>query len=159
MVETVDRDAWMRRCIDLASVSARSGGGPFGALVVRDGVLIASGANGVTSQNDPTAHAEVQAIRAACTALGDYRLIGCELYASTEPCPMCLAAAYWARVAGVYYAATRFDARDAGFDDSRIYEELGRPHDERTIPFVRVLGSEGASPFEAWRGNASKVPY
>jgi guanine deaminase len=154
-----DPSTWMRRCIDLAAESAASGGGPFGALVVRDGVLIAGGSNAVTLHNDPTAHAEVQAIRIACKALDDYRLAGCDLYASTEPCPMCLAAAYWARLDRVYYAATRFDAAEAGFDDSRIYDELGRAEDARTVPFVRIMGPEGQAPFAVWKDNANKRHY
>jgi len=154
-----EQSRWMQHCIDLAAESAASGGGPFGALVVKDGVLVATGANGVTSLNDPTAHAEVQAIRAACTALADYRLTGCELYASTEPCPMCLAASYWARVDRVYYAATRFDAAEAGFDDSLIYDEIGLAHDARSLPFQRILGPEGLAPFVAWQNNTGKLRY
>jgi guanine deaminase len=149
----------MRRCIDLAAESAASGGGPFGALVVRDGKILATGANGVTSQNDPTAHAEVQAIRAACAAVKDFRLAGCELYASAEPCPMCFAAAYWARVDCVYYAATRRDAALAGFDDARIYDEIGLAEDARSLPFRRVLGAEGIRPFEIWQTNPARQPY
>jgi tRNA(Arg) A34 adenosine deaminase TadA len=154
-----EHDAWMQQCIDLAKESATRGGGPFGALVVRGGKLIATGANGVTAQNDPTAHAEVQAIRAACTALGDYRLSGCELYASTEPCPMCLAASYWARVDAIYYAATRSDAALAGFDDSLIYDEIALAEGDRSIPFRRVLGSRGSAPFDVWRNNPGRQHY
>jgi len=149
----------MEMCIDLASKNVATGGGPFGALVVRGGELIATGTNVVTSQNDPTAHAEVQAIRAACRAVGDFRLTGYELYASAEPCPMCLAASYWSRVDAVYYAACRQDAARAGFDDERLYEEMALAHDARSIRVERLLGDQGNLPFDAWRAHASKIPY
>ena len=139
----------MRGCRNVSNwrKRARSAGeGPSARSWYAGGKLIATGANGVTAQNDPTAHAEVQAIRAACTALGDYRLNGCELYASTEPCPMCLAASYWARVDAIYYAATRSDAALAGFDDSLIYDEIALAEGDRSIPFRRVLGSRGVPP-------------
>jgi tRNA(Arg) A34 adenosine deaminase TadA len=154
-----DLEVWMHRCIDLAAESAASGGGPFGALLVRNGEILATGTNGVTSLNDPTAHAEVQAIRAACAAIGDFRLGGCELYASAEPCPMCFAAAYWARVDRVYYAATRRDAALAGFDDARIYDELAVAEERRSLPFQQILGTEGRRPFDIWRNNADRRPY
>jgi tRNA(Arg) A34 adenosine deaminase TadA len=150
----------MRACIAEATDNARSGrGGPFAALVVRGGVTIASGANGVTATNDPTAHAEVQAIRAAGRALGAFDLSGCELFASCEPCPMCLAASYWARFDRIYFAATRFDAAAAGFDDARIYAELGHPTSERTLPVVQITLPEAIQPFEAWNQNPNRVPY
>jgi guanine deaminase len=152
-------EAWMRRCIELASESASSGGGPFGAFVVRGEELVARGTNLVTALRDPTAHAEVQAIRAACAAVGDYRLSGCELYASTEPCPMCLAACYWARLDAVYYGATRWDAAKAGFDDARLYAELGRADEARTLPTRHVAAAEAAKPFEVWSSNASRQEY
>jgi tRNA(Arg) A34 adenosine deaminase TadA len=153
------RDDWMKMCIELATKSAQTGGGPFGSLVVRGDALVATGTNGVTLQNDPTAHAEVQAIRAACKSLGDFRLAGCELYASAEPCPMCMAASYWSRVDAVYYAASRTDAARAGFDDARIYDEIGLSHESRSLKVSRLLGELGNAPFDAWGANAGKIPY
>jgi guanine deaminase len=149
----------MRACIREAVDNASSVGGPFAALVVRDGRSIASGANAVTSSNDPTAHAEIQAIRAAARALGTFQLSGCELYASCEPCPMCFAAAHWARIDRVYYAATRFDAAAAGFDDAKLHDELTRPSTERTVPVVQIPVAEAIDPFDAWRRNPNRVPY
>jgi guanine deaminase len=154
-----ESELWMQRCIELAAESAASGGGPFGALVVRGSELVATGVNGVTRLCDPTAHAEVQAIRAACTALSDFRLAGCELYASTEPCPMCLAAAYWARVDAVYYAATRQEAALAGFDDARIYEELALAEEARSLRTCRIGLALATAPFDAWRDNPGRQPY
>jgi guanine deaminase len=152
--------ALMRACIAQAIENASSGrGGPFAAIVVRDGSPIASGANAVTATFDPTAHAEIQAIRAAGSALRAFDHSGCELYASCEPCPMCLAAAYWARVDRVYFAATRFDAAAAGFDDARIYSELGQPASQRTLPLVHLPLPEAVAPFEAWLRNPNRVPY
>jgi tRNA(Arg) A34 adenosine deaminase TadA len=154
------RTALMRACIAEATENATSGrGGPFAALVVRDGRSIATGANAVAATFDPTAHAEVQAIRAAGQALRAFDLSGCELYASCEPCPMCLAAAYWARFDRVYFAATRFDAAAAGFDDARIYAELGQPTSKRTLALAQLALPEAASPFEAWIRNPNRVPY
>jgi guanine deaminase len=121
--------------------------------------VIARGNNRVTSTNDPTAHAEITAIREACGKLKTFSLDGCELYTSCEPCPMCLAAAYWARVDRVYFAATRFDAAKAGFDDARIYAELGEPTSQRTLPLVHLALPEATAPFEAWIRNPSRVPY
>jgi tRNA(Arg) A34 adenosine deaminase TadA len=150
----------MRACIEEATQNASSGrGGPFAAVVVRAGASVASGANAVTSLNDPTAHAEIQAIRAAATALGTFDLTGCELYTSCEPCPMCLAASYWARFDRVYYAATRVDAAAAGFDDERIYAELGEPTVERTLSVVLIPMKEATLPFRAWNGNPNRVRY
>jgi tRNA(Arg) A34 adenosine deaminase TadA len=152
--------ALMRACIAEATANASSGGGgPFAALIVRDGRAIARGANAVTATFDATAHAEVQAIRAGGVTLRAFDLSGCELYASCEPCPMCLAAAYWARVDRVYFAATRFHAAGAGFDDARIYAELGEPTSQRTLPLVHLPLPEAADPFEAWIKNPNRVPY
>lgn len=151
----------MLRAIELATSNAVSGlGGPFGALVAQYGVIIAEGVNLVTSTSDPTAHAEVVAIRRACSALGSFQLAGCELYTSCEPCPMCLGAIYWARPSAVYYAATHTDAAEAGFDDSFIYKQmlLVSPN-ERSIPLVRLSGSAGDQPFRAWSANQTRVPY
>src|SRR5258706_8692615 len=152
--------ALMHACISEATQNASSGGGgPFAAVVVRGGQPVASGANQVTSLNDPTAHAEVQAIRAACRSLATFDLSGCELFASCEPCPMCLAAAYWSRVDRVYYGATRFDAAAAGFDDARLYDELGEPRRKRTLPLVHIADPDANLPFQAWTRNPDRVRY
>jgi tRNA(Arg) A34 adenosine deaminase TadA len=151
---------WMRHAIDLAVENVRQRlGGPFGAVVVLDGAVIGSGANAVTATNDPTAHAEVMAIRAACRALGSFRLTGAEIYTSCEPCPMCLGAIYWARLARIYYAATRADAAAAGFDDAHIYDELNLDLAKRAIPCSQLLRDHAAEPFHAWRETIQRVPY
>ena len=150
----------MRRAISLAEDNASSGnGGPFGAVIVKDGKVVAEGSNTVTVDNDPTAHAEVNAIRRACAVLGTFDLSGCELYTSCEPCPMCLAACYWAHISRVYYAAGRDDAAAAGFDDDMIYVEVAKPFDERKLPFIQLLPEEGLRPFLLWRSNPDKVRY
>jgi tRNA(Arg) A34 adenosine deaminase TadA len=151
---------FMRRALTLAVDNVQSGrGGPFAALVVKDGKIIAEGANQVTAANDPTAHAEIVAIRGACRALNDFQLAGCDLYTTCEPCPMCLGAIYWARPAHIYYAATATDAAAAGFDDAFIYEEIRRSLDARRLPCVQVLGNEGLAPFQAWAAFNDKKPY
>jgi len=127
--------------------------------VVRDGAIVAEGTNLVTSSNDPTAHAEVMAIRNACRALGTFDLDGCEMHSSCEPCPMCLGAIYWARIARVYHAATSADAMAAGFDDSRIYQELSKSRGERTVAMIRVRHAEALAAFEAWRTSAGRREY
>lgn len=150
----------MRRAISLAEDNASSGnGGPFGAVIVKDGKVVAEGSNTVTVDNDPTAHAEVNAIRRACAVLGTFDLSGCELYTSCEPCPMCLAACYWAHISRVYYAAGRDDAAAAGFDDDMIYVEVAKPLDERKLPFIQLLPEEGLRPFLLWGSNPDKVRY
>lgn len=150
----------MRRAISLAEDNASSGnGGPFGAVIVKDGKVVAEGSNTVTVDNDPTAHAEVNAIRRACAVLGTFDLSGCELYTSCEPCPMCLAACYWAHISRVYYAAGRDDAAAAGFDDDMIYVEVAKPFDERKLPFIQLLPEEGLRPFLLWRSNPDKIRY
>jgi guanine deaminase len=152
--------AFMQEAIRLAVENVRSGrGGPFGAVIVKDGRIIATGANSVTAMNDPTAHAEVIAIREACRALKAFQLDGCELYTSCEPCPMCMGAIYWARPDRVYFAATAADAANAGFDDSFIYEELKRPHSERQIPLEPCQREAGQEPFRVWLQNANRVSY
>lgn len=150
----------MDEAIALALDGVRRGeGGPFGAVVVRDGRVVGRGNNRVTSSNDPTAHAEVVAIREACAALGSFSLAGCELYTSCEPCPMCLGAIAWARLDRVVYAGTRADAAAAGFDDAEFYDEVCRPIDERRLPMV-PLGRAGAlAAFDAWRAKADRVDY
>ncbi len=135
-------------------------GGPFGAVIVGpDGQPIAEGCNRVTSANDPTAHAEVSAIRAACAALGTFKLEGCTLYTSCEPCPMCLAAAYWARVDGIVYGASRADAAAAGFDDEFLYEELALAPEARRMPIRQVAASAGAALFAEWVALEGRIPY
>jgi tRNA(Arg) A34 adenosine deaminase TadA len=134
-------------------------GGPFGAVIARDGVIVGRGWNQVTSANDPTAHAELMAIRAACRRLGSFRLDGGELYASCEPCPMCLSAAYWARLGRIYFAATRDDAAAAGFDDGVIYREVALPHAQRALPLQPLLRPEALAAFAEWKNKPDKVPY
>jgi guanine deaminase len=152
--------AHMRRAIELATEHMLAGeGGPFGAVVVKDGQVIAEGWNRVTSTNDPTAHAEVTAIRGACASLGSFLLPGCELYTSCEPCPMCLGAAYWAGVDRVYFAATRQQAAAGGFCDEELYQEIPRPIAERRLPLVHLLAEEGQGPFDAWLSKEDRVPY
>lgn len=149
----------MRRAIALALENVRTGGGPFGALLVQDSQVIAEGANQVTLTNDPTAHAEVVAIRAACRALGTFQLTGCDLYTTCEPCPMCLGAIYWARPARVFFAGTAADAAKAGFDDAFIYDELKMPPQQRRIPMSGLLREEALAIFQAWMAKKEKTPY
>ena len=150
----------MREAIELAVRSVRRGmGGPFGALVVRKGKVVGRGWNRVTSANDPTAHAEIVAIRAACRRLGAFRLSDCELYASSEPCPMCLSAIYWARIPRVYCGGTHRDAARAGFDDERIGREVARPARRRGIRMEPLLRAEALVAFAEWRRKSNKVPY
>jgi len=151
---------FMRAAIDLSRAKMRANcGGPFGAVVVRGGRIIARGWNKVTSTNDPTAHAEVTAIRAACKKLKTFHLNDCELYTSCEPCPMCLAAIYWARFKTVYYANTRHDAARIQFDDARIYREIARPVSRRKLAMHQVLREEALAVFEEWQAKADKVRY
>ena len=154
-------DSYIAQAIALAVENVRRGhGGPFAALVVKDGEVVATGVNSVTATQDPTAHAEVMAIRAACLALGAFQLDGCDLYTSCEPCPMCLGAIYWARPARVFYAATCHQAAEAGFDDSFIYRQFQVPHAERAIPLIQSGEAADAwRPFGEWQSNAKKVPY
>ena len=150
----------MRRAIELAQTGIDSNaGGPFGAIVVRNGEIIAEGCNRVTSTNDPTAHAEVVAIRLACERLDSFQLDDCTIYTSCEPCPMCLGAIYWARPAQVFYACTREDAAGVGFDDQFIYDEIEKPIRERQIKMVNLLGAEGFSVFKSWADKPDKTEY
>jgi guanine deaminase len=150
----------MARAIQLAIEGVQSGrGGPFGAVIVRDGKIIAEGSNAVTSTNDPTAHAEVLAIRRACEKLGVFELKDCELYTSCEPCPMCLGAIYWARLARIYFASTAEDAAKAGFDDSFIYDELKQTSSDRRIPTIQIMRDESLAGFRAWLDRPNKIPY
>jgi guanine deaminase len=151
---------FMEKAIALATENVTSGrGGPFGAVIVRDGNIVATGANLVTATNDPTAHAEVVAIRNACAALSSFELSGCHIYTSCEPCPMCLAAIYWARCAAIFYGNCAADAAAAGFDDAFLYEEMTRPMDQRTIPAVNLLPELAISSFHAWRAHAGRIDY
>ncbi len=150
----------MQQAIDLALAKMTAmEGGPFGAIVVRDGQVVGRGWNRVTSTNDPTAHAEVVAIRDACQRQGDFRLDGCELYVNCEPCPMCLAAAYWAGITTIYYAADRTDAAAIGFADDHIYREFARPVTERAIPMVQLMREAALPGFAAWEAMEDKIPY
>jgi tRNA(Arg) A34 adenosine deaminase TadA len=150
----------MFEAIELSIRNVREGkGGPFAAVVVKDGKVIARGTNLVTSTNDPTAHAEIVAIREACKALKSFRLEGCEIYTTCEPCPMCMGAIYWARPARVYFGNTRKDAAKAGFDDSLIYSELLRPLEKRKIPMIQCMRKEAQQAFREWKSKADKVTY
>ena len=154
------RARFMARAIELAIANVRSGrGGPFGAVVVKNGKIIAEGANEVTTANDPSAHAEVVAIRKACLKLGSFELRGCEIYTACEPCPMCLGAIYWARPSRVYYASTKRDAERAGFDDSLIYREMKRPLSRRRMPMRPLMRREALAAFVAWSAAPCKVQY
>ncbi|UOG76772.1 nucleoside deaminase [Hymenobacter tibetensis] len=151
---------FMREAIRLSIEKMQAGyGGPFGAVVVKDGVIIARGFNQVTSTHDPTCHAEVDAIRKACTALGTFQLDGCDLYTSCEPCPMCLGAIYWARPRRVFYGNTKQDAATVGFDDQFIYEEIEKPLEQRRIPMTELLRDEAAVGFRAWEEKEEKNKY
>ena len=143
----------------MSAESVQSGGGPFGAVIVRNGEIIARGENRVTVCNDPTAHAEVSAIREAAARMGTYDLSGCEIYSSCEPCPMCLGAIYWARLDRLYYAGTRADAANVGFDDAHIYEELPLDPSQRELPTESLLREEAQLVFEAWAKKADKKEY
>lgn len=150
---------FMQMAIELANMSVATGGGPFGAIIVRDGEVIARGTNNVTKLNDPTAHAEVQAIRNACAELESFNLQGCTLYASCEPCPMCLSAIYWAGIERIYYANTRGDAAAIDFDDSLIYDEIPKPPMQRKIPAVQLMREEALETFRLWQQKEDRVEY
>lgn len=152
-------NALLERCISLASESVNSGGGPFSALLVKDGKIIAEACNSVTRDCDPTAHAEVAVIRTACQLLKHHQLSGCTLYASCEPCPMCLGAIYWARVDKVIFAASREQASQAGFDDSLVYREIDTPASQRQIPFYHVAHRDAEAPFRQWLNYAERDKY
>ncbi len=155
-----ENNIFMRKALELASANASSsGGGPFGAVIVKDGKIISSCGNTVTPDNDPTAHAEVNAIRSACKALGTFKLSGCVLYTSCEPCPMCLSAAYWAGVDKIYFAADRHDAAKAGFSDAFIYDQFAVSPARRSLPAQRILEKEAMQPFDLWATNTNKVEY
>ncbi len=151
---------FMQQAIDLATSNVASCcGGPFGAVIVRDGTVVATGVNRVTAINDPTAHAEITAIRNACSALGSFQLAGCVIYTSCEPCPMCLAAIYWARLDAIYFGNSAADAARAGFDDSVIYAEVARPHQDRKIPIIPLLSIKAWASFDTWLKSDCKIDY
>jgi guanine deaminase len=158
--ETLMMEDFMRRAITLGMENVRAGtGGPFAAVIVKDGRVVAEGVNRVTATNDPTAHAEVVAIREACRKLDDFQLAGCDLYTTCEPCPMCLGAIYWARPARVFYACVAADAAAVGFDDAFIYEELNRAHAERRVPMRQLLREESLAIFALWQQQEKKTLY
>lgn len=150
---------YMMRAIELAQESVEKGGGPFGAVIVKDGEVVAEGSNCVTLKNDPTAHAEVSTIRNACERLNTFDLSGCVIYSSCEPCPMCLAAIYWARIGKIYYGCNKTDAKDIGFDDSFIYEQIDLKPEQRSIPAKEFLREEALSAFRMWSEKEDKVEY
>ncbi len=149
----------MREAIRLSKENIDNGGGPFGAVIVKDGEIIAKSANSVTRDNDPTAHAEVNAIRLAAKKLGTFDLSGCEIYSSCEPCPMCLGAIYWARLDKLYFGNDKTDAKNIGFDDSFFYEEVSLPYSKRTIITAQLLSEEAIVAFEKWAAYEDKVKY
>lgn len=154
------QEAFMREAISLSIQNVTSGnGGPFGAVVVKDGVIIARGANEVTSSNDPTAHAEVVAIRNACAAIGSFQLTGCDIYTSCEPCPMCLGAIYWARPERIYYGNSKEDAATINFDDQFIYEEIAKPINERKLFTQQLMRDEALEGFRTWSERIDKIEY
>ena len=153
------KNEFMKRAIELSIKSVNNGGGPFGSVIVKGDKIIAEGSNKVTSNNDPTAHGEIVAVREACKKLNNFSLNGCELYSTCEPCPMCLSAIYWARIDKIYYANTREDARKIDFDDSLIYTELQKNIDKRKIPMIQMMRNEALKAFEMWDKKTDKVKY
>lgn len=157
--ESYTKEQLMREAIRLSEENVSNGGGPFGAVIARDGKIVATGVNRVTANNDPTAHAEVSAIRAACEKLNTFDLSGCEIYTSCEPCPMCLGAIYWAHIDKIYYGNDKDDAKAIDFDDSFIYDELALPRGERRLPVEVLLDNEAIKAFEMWKNKSDKVEY
>ena len=153
------KNEFMKRAIELSIKSVNNGGGPFGSVIVKGDKIIAEGSNKVTSNNDPTAHGEIVAIREACKKLNNFSLNGCELYSTCEPCPMCLSAIYWARINKIYYANTREDAQKIDFDDSLIYSEFKKTIKERKIPMIQIMRNEALKAFELWDKKMDKVKY
>jgi len=150
---------FMQQAIDLAINNIKNGGGPFAALVVKNDKVISQGVNRVTDNNDPTAHAEIVAIRKACEKLGTFQLDGCQIYSTCEPCPMCFGAIYWSRVDKVFFGATHLDAHDADFDDSFIYAEIKKSPESRKIPFIQIDQEDAVRVFKEWEGTSNKVKY
>ncbi|WP_223594519.1 nucleoside deaminase [Neobacillus bataviensis] len=156
----MSEDMFMRMAVDIAHENViTNSGGPFGAVVVKNGQIIGVGRNQVTAKNDPTAHAEIQAIRAACEFLDSYQLTDCELYTSCEPCPMCFGAIYWSRLKTIYYSCTKEDAAKIGFDDQFIYDQLALQVEKRSIPMICLLPENTYSPFQAWTNSRQKKEY
>jgi len=153
------KNEFMKRAIELSIESVNNGGGPFGSVIVKDNKIISEGSNKVTTNNDPTAHGEIVAIREACKKLNNFSLNQCELYSTCEPCPMCLSAIYWARIDKIYYANTRDDARKIDFDDSLIYTELQKNIDKRKISMIQIMRNEALKAFELWNKKKDKVKY
>lgn len=156
---TMNKEQFMRKAIELSIENIKNGGGPFGAVIVKDEEIVATGVNRVTDSCDPTAHAEVSAIRAAAKKLGTFNLSGCEIYTSCEPCPMCLGAIYWAHLDKMYYGNTKTDAKNIGFDDSFIYDELELKPADRKLQAEPLLRGEAIKAFEAWTSNTDKIEY
>ena len=150
---------YMQRAIDLSIDNVKNGGGPFGAVIVKNGEIIAEGVNRVTANNDPTAHAEVSAIRAACQKINDFKLNGCTIYTSCEPCPMCLSAIYWAGIKDIYYGNTKKDAEAIGFGDNFIYRELSLPTSQRSVPMRPMKRTEAQQAFRDWQKKEDKIEY
>ncbi|GAB6059841.1 nucleoside deaminase [Desulfonatronum parangueonense] len=159
MIEDHTAEYFMRKAIALSLTSVKQGGGPFGAIVVKGGKVIAEASNSVTRDNDPTAHAEVNAIRQACRELNTFDLSGCMIFTTCEPCPMCLGAIYWARLDCVYFGNNKEDAADIGFDDAFIYQELDTPLEKRKLPMIRLLPQEAREAFKDWELKEDKVMY
>ena len=155
----ISKNKFMLRAIELSISSANGTGGPFGCVIVKDDKIIAEGSNKVTFSNDPTAHAEIVAIRDACKKLNTFNLSGCDLYASCEPCPMCLSAIYWSHVDNIFYANTREDAKKINFDDSLIYSEISKKNEDRKIPIKQMLRDEALKAFEIWNKKTDKIEY
>ena len=155
----ISKNKFMLRAIELSISSAKDAGGPFGCVMVKDDKIIAEGSNKVTFSNDPTAHAEIVAIREACKKLNTFNLSGCDLYASCEPCPMCLSAIYWSHVDNIFYANTREDAKKINFDDSLIYSEISKKNEDRKIPIKQMLRDEALKAFEIWNKKTDKIEY
>lgn len=157
--EHADKEQFMEQAIELSKQSIITGGGPFGAVIVKEGKVIAAASNSVTQTNDPTAHAEINAIRKACTALNTFSLEGSELYTSCEPCPMCLSAAYWAGIKKIYFGNSRIDAKNINFDDNFIYEEIPLDPDKRSIPSERIASDKAIEAFRMWVDKIDKLEY
>ena len=155
----ITKNEFMLRAIELSISSAKDTGGPFGCVMVKDDKIIAEGSNKVTFSNDPTAHAEIVAIREACKKLNTFNLSGCDLYASCEPCPMCLSAIYWSHVDNIFYANSREDAKKINFDDSLIYSEISKKNEDRKIPIKQMLRDEALKAFEIWNKKTDKIEY
>ncbi len=156
---TADDERFMQMAIDLSIENVANGGGPFGAVIVRNGEIVATGVNRVTDENDPTAHAEVKAIRSACASLGTFKLEGCTCYTSCEPCPMCLSALYWAGVERILYGNTKADAKAIDFDDSFIYDQIALAYDKRSIPCLNFMRDKALAAFRAWSEKEDKTLY